>query len=747
MCYKIRRHLRKKNIDLLNELVYDIFDEEFISTGEMLHRIRRFEGYEDVIIIFLLEGGELQSGLVNKDSLNADGNIYYKCVGPLNKYKRDKKHLDYSNPVKLIQTDVGIKNYFFPLWQVSRIREQINNNPHIVPIAFIDETDEVWDRAVSSNVYDDPSVQRRCQSSSGFRLSRLELCLNILEDDEILRTDLTSTDLEKSLEELDGTARILMEINEENENELKRLEYRGDVPEFLEDLKENIDSVQYKLEMLDTIREELIAKIKTRHILSPKKLSPHILSPKKLSPHILSPKKLSPNHLRLQDGDDSETTTFEIIQELFKFAMSSENYVYANRILKLHDEDLLEEARFGEINKACPVLNGDTTQLINTLIHEARYSKDRKEIRRLNDLSHYGKIYEIRNRNEIAQWLCDATSREDNVEVQRLSRLEPSQFHAERKGLIDFLKVVKHFLDIGDRDGVAILREMNHRERSMEVRRHQARIGQINKANEEDDFVEEMRLSSLMRSEWQSEMEQKRGIKRGRSGLSLVVEKNFVNENLVEKNGVCIYETTPGNYSTVYKQECGGGGNCFYFSVASFLLQTKANDTPQLSQQKYIEQKKQLSMELRKKMCESLSNIDDETQLLYCEGDVKPQPGNMQRRVNTLVRRHLRYEEYAIQPVIVHLLPFLFESYGVSGVIVVRQNGNNELPNVIYLDNRTTTEETPNDVFILVVMPHNMAHYQIGYYNNGDGTKNYIFKRRGVLHSVKNIIIGWKKQA
>ena len=53
MCYKIRRHLRKKNIDLLNELVYDIFDEEFISTGEMLHRIRRFEGYEDVIIIFL----------------------------------------------------------------------------------------------------------------------------------------------------------------------------------------------------------------------------------------------------------------------------------------------------------------------------------------------------------------------------------------------------------------------------------------------------------------------------------------------------------------------------------------------------------------------------------------------------------------------------------------------------------------------------------------------------------------------
>ena len=181
--------------------------------------------------------------------------------------------------------------------------------------------------------------------------------------------------------------------------------------------------------------------------------------------------------------------------------------------------------------------------------------------------------------------------------------------------------------------------------------------------------------------------------------------------------------------------------------MASFLLQTQAKDTPQLSQQKYIEQKKQLSMELRKKMCESLSNIDDETQLLYCEGDVKPQPGNMQRRVNTLVRRHLRYEEYAIQPVIVHLLPFLFESYGVSGVIVVRQNGNNELPNVIYLDNRTTTEETPNDVFILVVMPHNMAHYQIGYYKNGDGTKNYIFKRRGVLHSVKNIIIGWKKQA
>jgi hypothetical protein len=248
-------------------------------------------------------------------------------------------------------------------------------------------------------------------------------------------------------------------------------------------------------------------------------------------------------------------------------------------------------------------------------------------------------------------------------------------------------------------------------------------------SNLETDLAVHRSLLSEMEAEELRQIQSRR-----ESGIRISVKRDMVLRHCsLPNNTVVMYEEIRGNLLSVRELECGGGGDCFYYSLAFFLNSIKRPDEPHHD----VRSTRKAIVENMRHSLTEMQNRNPDDLLSFLTGfesestKVNYLARSLEDRIRSVCGTHLRCGIYAIAPVINYALPMLLH-HRIAGFKILEKT--RTIPN-IYTIESSDHNAAAGDLFVVFVNTQRpIQHYRLAYFYDQHGNRSFLFKRSGVFH-------------
>lgn len=196
------------------------------------------------------------------------------------------------------------------------------------------------------------------------------------------------------------------------------------------------------------------------------------------------------------------------------------------------------------------------------------------------------------------------------------------------------------------------------------------------------------------------------------------------------------------NYHKLGAVECGGDGDCFYYSLGflihklGFVLKpsnkysTKIKD---LSRENCAFNREEQMLYLRKVIQHEIKGISTDVELIALEDEGIEDDESLEKRLENVITYHGRRGVFATQPVISMFIPLL-NRIGITGIYILQDSGRNKL---LYCCESKNVYKNRTDKFVLFVniQRRGLQHYKLGFYfDENNNEKNFVFNRNGIFN-------------
>ena len=231
--------------------------------------------------------------------------------------------------------------------------------------------------------------------------------------------------------------------------------------------------------------------------------------------------------------------------------------------------------------------------------------------------------------------------------------------------------------------------------------------------------------------------------------------RNCPDENLNET--VIIKKMQPNivywNCNKLGAIECGGDGDCFYYSLGVLLnklgfvlkpskkFSTKIKDLPR---EKCAFNKEEQMLYLRKVIKHEIKGrISSDVELIALEDEGMDNGESLEQRLENVSAYHGKRGVFATQPVISMFIPLL-NRIGITGIFILQDSGRNKLLYCCESKNQNrSTNRTDRFVLFVNIQRGGYQHYKLGFFLDNNNNKNFVFNRGGIFnigYDLMNII-------